>query len=188
MSERCLKSGTSPLPTSASSVPSSAEPRTGFVAVGRIVGVRGVRGEVVVEVLTDFPERFRPGSRLWLDGAPVDVESSAARRGQLAVKLGGVDSRQQAEALRGRILEVPESALHPLQPGTYYQFQLIGMEVVDPQGRRLGVLSEVLETGSNDVYVVKGERGEVLVPALEDVVLDVDVSSRRMIVDLPDEL
>jgi 16S rRNA processing protein RimM len=94
----------------------------------------------------------------------------------------------RAAALRGRILEVPESALHPLQPGTYYQFQLVGMEVLDAQGRHLGILTEIVETGSNDVYVVKGDGGEVLVPALDDVVLDVDVSSRRMIVDLPDEL
>lgn len=186
-SGRSSKSGTRSLPGPRSAGP-SAEHTAGFVAVGRIISVRGVSGEVLVEPLTDFPDRFRPGSRLWLEGRPVDVEASAPRRGRLGVKLAGVDSRERAEALRGRLLEVPESGLWELEPGTYYRFQLLGMTVVDRDGRPLGVLADILETGANDVYVVNGEAGELLVPAVDDVVLEVDVASRRMVVDLPGQL
>lgn len=185
--ERRSKSGSKP--ASRSSRPSASTPESGsdgFVAVGRIVSVRGVRGELVVQPLTDFADRFAPGSRLWLKGRPLEVEGSSTRGSRVLLRLRSVENRDQAEALRGGLLEVPESELRELEPGTYYSFQLEGMDVFDRAGRRLGTLAEILPTGANDVYVVRGDDGrELLVPALDDVVLEVDVAGRRMVADVP---
>ncbi len=184
--ERRSKSGSKPASRSSEAPASTAASGSdGFVAVGRVVSVRGVHGELVVEPLTDFADRFAPGSRLWLQGRPLDVERSSTRRGQVLLALGGIENRDQAEALRGALLEVPESELRELEPGTYYRFQLIGMAVFDPAGHRLGTLADILPTGSNDVYVVRDGDRELLVPALDDVVLEVDVAGGRMVVDLP---
>lgn len=183
---RRSKSGSKPAPR-ASQAPDSASASgsDGVVAVGRVVSVRGVRGELVVEPLTDFADRFAAGSRLWLQGRPLEVERSSTRRGRVLLTLRGVENRDQAASLRGVLLEVPESELRELEPGTYYRFQLIGLAVFDPAGGRLGTLADILATGANDVYVVRDDGREVLVPALDDVVLEVDVAGGRMVVDLP---
>lgn len=158
------------------------------VIVGRILGPWGMRGDVRIQVLTDFPERFSKGSKLYLDGSPTRVERSRHSPRGLLIKLEAVKDRTDAEKLAGRILSVPEDSLEKLPEGSYYQFQIIGMEVVSEEGERLGVVEDILITGSNDVYVVKGDGGELLLPAIEDVVLNVNVESNRMTVRLVEGL
>lgn len=174
-----------PRPPSASRHP---EPRPGFVAVGFVRAPFGLRGELAVEVLTDFPERFQPDARLYAGGAQYQVYSTRAHRGGLLVELRGLQSRAQAERLRGLLLEVPEDELVPLEEGRYYRFQIVGIEVFDRDGRPLGRVAEVIETGANDVYVVRDAEGDLLVPAIDSVVLQVDVAAARMVVDLPEGL
>ena len=159
-----------------------------MVIVGFIKGVWGVRGTMKVQVASDFPERFSIGSLLYLDNLPVKVEESFRQGGSLVLKLEGVDSRSDAEVHRGKPLHVPFSALSPLPEGSYYHFQIIDMQVWTTGGEYLGVVGSILSTGSNDVYVVKDGDSELLVPALEEVVLEVDVEGRRMTVDLPEGL
>jgi 16S rRNA processing protein RimM len=155
------------------------------VTIGRITAAHGIRGEVKVEPLTDFPQRFQPGSRLWLDGAPHDVERGRPQGRNVILKLRGVDSRTQAEALAGKALLAPEAA--PIEDeGVYYLHDVIGLRVEDTAGQTLGRLAEVLSTGSNDVYVVRGDRGELLLPALDDVIRQVDLPGGRILVDVPD--
>jgi 16S rRNA processing protein RimM len=149
---------------------------------------RGVRGELSVASLTEFPERFRRGSTLWAGGVAYTVRLARSFRATLLLQLEGITTRAQAEALRGRLLEVPLADLQPLDADRYYRFQLVGMAVNDIDGRPLGRLEEVLETGANDVYVVRNEDGELLVPAIDTVVRDVDVPGRRMVVELPPQL
>lgn len=148
--------------------------------VGRIVAPWGIRGEVKVEILTDNPTRFAPNSHLFLKGSPVLIERARAIGKSAVVKLKGVDTRDSAEALRDQVLEVPESDLMPLQPGEYYEHQIIGMLVCTKDGDVLGTVTEVLPTGSNDVYVVRGEKKEYLIPAIADVVKEIDLERGRM--------
>lgn len=159
------------------------------MVVGRIKGVHGVRGELTVESLTDVAERFSPGSVLYVEGKAVTVEASRRAKKGLLVKLGGVQDRNAAEALRGKLLTVPSSEVRPLPEGSYYHFQVLDMDVWTHDGGYLGRLEEVLTTPGNDVYVVRGPGGqEALIPALGDVVLEVDLDGGRMVVRVPEIL
>lgn len=163
-------------------MPEEFDPETA-VTVGVITGAHGIRGEVKVQALTDFPERFRPGARLWLDADSVEIEASRFVPKFIYVKLCGVDDRNQAEALRGRELKAPPFSSLP-EKGAFYRHEVLGLEVRDPAGRPLGVVADIFSTGSNDVYAVHGERGELLLPATDDVVHEIDVKRRVMTVEV----
>ena len=155
------------------------------VLVGRIRGVWGVSGDLKVEILSDMSRRFCSGSTVWTKGQALIVEHSRLNKGYVLVRFKGVCDRDQAQALVGAELSVPRSAVPPLPAGTYYYFQLIGMLVNSDDGSCLGTIAEVLETGSNDVYVVRRDDGkEVLVPALGNVVMSVDPDRGVMTVRL----
>lgn len=132
-------------------------------------------------MLTDWPERLAPGAEVWLDGstAPTAIARVEAGGRSVVVYLDAIDTREAAEALAGRFLE---AAAHALPRGVYYWDQLIGLEVVGPDGRAVGELVEVFRAGGNEVYRVVGPLGERLVPALRRVVLDVDLAAGRMTV------
>ena len=145
------------------------------------MGAWGIRGQLKVRSETDFPERFAPGSELHLNGAPAVVMSARPHRGGLVVGLSSVEDRNAAESLRGSLLTIREDQLAALPEGTYYHFQLIGMDVFTDEGEGLGRIAEILETPGNDVYIVRKEGGrDLLLPALKSVVLSVDVASARM--------
>jgi len=162
----------------------SKEPREGYVAVGCILAPRGVHGELKVEPLTDFPERFAPGQVVWVGGLRREVESSRPQRSQVLLKLAGIDSSEQAAGLRDELLEVPQEELTALGEGRYYRFQLLGMTAYDTAGEALGTIVDILSTGANDVYVVRGPRGELLLPAIEGVIKEVDAEGGCMVVEL----
>ena len=157
------------------------DPQTA-VNVGLIRSPHGLRGEVKVESLTDFPERFDPGATVWLDGAPLKVERSRWQGRSLVLKLEGIDDRMGAERLRGKELRAPPLA--ELGEDTYYRDDLIGLKVVDALGEPLGALADIFPTGSNDVYVVRGPRGELLLPAIDDVIKEIDLAGRRIVVEV----
>ncbi len=158
------------------------------VIVGRIVKVRGIRGEVIVRSLSDVPERFaRLGAVLVVeaDGSAVrfEIESVRPLQGEYIVKLGGIEDRRAAkDRLVGRGLAVIGEAVPPPSGDENYHFELIGLEVVRSDGGRIGTLESIIETGANDVYVVRGPGGEVLIPATREVIEKVDVAHGRMIV------
>lgn len=164
----------------------STEPR--FLAIGRVVKPHGVGGEVRVEVHTDVPDRFA-----WLESvyvgqdqpAPYAVESVRFHQAFVLIKLAGVDTRTAADSLRNEWLLVPESEAIPLEEGEYFLHDLIGLEVVVNDGRTLGRLAEVLETGANNVFVVAGDGGkQLLIPDIPDVVKEIDFANHRMTVEL----
>lgn len=161
------------------------EPPEGHVVVGRVTGPWGIRGHVKAQSQTDSPGRFEPGSELYLDGAPARVVSSRPHKVGYVVRLDSVPDRNAAESSRGALLTVPEVELSELPEDTYYHFQLVDMEVFTEEGERLGRIGEIIETPGNDVYIVRepGER-DLLIPAIRDVILDVDTDSSRMTVRL----
>ena len=167
--------------------PHHPQPREGFVAVGFVRAPRGVRGELSVEPMTDFAERFEPGAAVWAAGVSYTVAVARPHHKTLLVQFEGIESRDQAEPLRGLLLEVPDVTLAPLEQGRYYRFQIVGMDVVDTEGAPLGQIQEVLETGANDVYIVHDAESELLIPAIDSVVQNVDIDANRMVVQLLDK-
>jgi 16S rRNA processing protein RimM len=152
------------------------------VRVGQVVGAFGIAGAVKVLALTDFEDRFAPGSELLLGGASRRVEWSRRRPPGFVVKFSELDTRTVAETLRGSYLEVEDQDLKPLPVGRWYHHQLIGLSVATEGGEELGTLTSVLERPANDVWVVGQDDIEHLVPATHDAVLDVDLEGGRVTV------
>jgi len=160
-----------------------------LVKVGKIVGTHGYKGSVKVQPLTDFPERFHAGQKYLVqrgrESMELVISGCSPYRGHLLMKFAGVDDLETAERLRNHFLNVTIDQLHPLPAGTYYHFQLIGMRVEDQDRGFLGQLTEILETGANDVYVVESDLyGEILIPAIPQVIMAVDVPNQRLQVKL----
>ena len=150
-----------------------------------MTGAWGIRGHIKVQPQTNSPQRFDPGSSLYLDGAAVKVISSRQNKGGYVILLDSIPDRNAAETLRGSWLTIPESYLDTLPDDAFYHFQLMDMDVYTDEGERLGRIAEIIETPGNDVYIVRkpGER-DLLLPAIKDVVMNVDTQSSRMTVHL----
>jgi len=159
--------------------PSEAE----FITVGQILAPWGVNGKLKIKVITDFPQRFAPASTIYINRQPMTIASTEWHKGKLIIKLNQVDTIEAAQRLRGQPIEIHPSQLYPLPEGQYYHFHLIGLEVWTTQGELLGNITEILTAESNDNYVVSGAKGEILIPAIEDVVKSVDLAHRRITIE-----
>ncbi|HBT46320.1 MAG TPA: 16S rRNA processing protein RimM [Peptococcaceae bacterium] len=148
------------------------------VAVGKVVSTHGYRGEVKVWPWTDFPERFRPGTRLFLagGGGSLTVARSRQHGKSVIIRFNEIPDLTSAEKLRGTILEVEPWEVEPLPPGRYYIFQLVGCRVYTEDGEFLGELRDVQQTGANDVFIIVTPRAkEVLIPAVREIVREIDL-------------
>jgi 16S rRNA processing protein RimM len=154
------------------------------VAVGRITRAHGVHGELAVLVLSDVVGRFDPGATVWLeDGRPLTIASSRPHKDRLLVRFQQVGDRAAAEALHRAVLVVPESASPALPEGSWWDHQLVGCRLQTDTGRDLGTVREVIHTPANDVWsAVDDAETETLIPVLKDVVVDVDLDARRIVV------
>ncbi|HEX9123365.1 MAG TPA: ribosome maturation factor RimM [Actinomycetota bacterium] len=154
------------------------------VAVGRITGAHGIKGEVSLLVLSEVQDRFAPGAVVFLeDGRRLTVATSRRHRAGLLVTFEEVPDRTAAERMARHMLFVPESMSPPLPEGSWWDHQLVGCAVLTDDGRPLGELREVIHTAANDVWSAVDEGGrETLIPALRDVIVSVDVSSKRVVV------
>ncbi|UCC88754.1 MAG: 16S rRNA processing protein RimM [Anaerolineales bacterium] len=168
----------------------SSEPR--FIAIGRIIRPHGVRGEVSVEVLTDFPERFDTLEVVHLGEAmhaePWQITASRWHKDHVLLTLQGCEDRTSAQRLRGLLVQIPIEEAMGLPEDEYYPHQLIGLDVVTVEGEELGRISEILYTNANDVYVVIGPRGQILLPAIAEVIECVDLDAGQMRVRLMEGL
>jgi len=154
-----------------------------FITVGYILGSLGTKGEVKVEVMTDFPQRFVPPSTVYVNRQPMTITSSRWHKGKAVIKLNSIDGIEDTELLRGKLIEIHHSQLEPLPEGQFYHFQLIGLEVWTTQGKSLGRITEILTAQSNDNYVVNGSEGEILIPAIEDVVKSINPDKGYIIIE-----
>lgn len=160
-----------------------------LVSIGRISGTYGYKGTVKVTPLTDFPERFQNLKQVYLHHGgtvrPVELESAVPRNQVILVKISGVESKEEAQLYRGALLMVEEKDVYPLPEGVYYHFQLRGLDVYDSHYGYLGKLTDILETGANDVYVVKSPKhGEILIPAIGEAIDSIDLDLGEMRVTL----
>ena len=160
------------------------------VLVGIIARAHGLGGEVVVDPYSDAPERFAPGSTLtaaFPSGKTERLVVATVRPFQerLLVRFEGVESRTDAESLHGVDLTIARGEVRKLPEGRHYRFELIGLAVRSRDGETLGEVADVFATGGNDVYVIRGPRGEILLPAIEGVIVEIDTAGKTMTVAPP---
>ncbi len=156
-----------------------------LVTIGKAIKTFGVKGEMKIEPLTDFPERFGNLHRVFLvspAGKEIVCEVLSVRNagGAIYLLFAGYDTPEKAKVLNGWLLKIPEAETVPLPDGSYYWFELIGMEVVSESGEKLGEIVDIFQTGSNDVYVLKKGRKEFFIPATKEVIRQVDKKAKRM--------
>lgn len=165
----------------------------GYLSIGKIVGVHGVKGTLRVYSYAESPSIFQPGIRILLKNDtgfkkryPVCGVKSHTKG--LLLSVDGIHDRDAAAMLIGCEIFIEKSHLPELEEGAYYWSDIIGLAVYDTDDAYLGRVTSVVPTGGNDVYVVRNKDQEVLVPALEWVVLRIDLAAGRMIVNLPEGL
>jgi len=163
------------------------------VLIGEIVGVHGIKGTNRIRSYAESLSLYKPGSCVLVrekDGRENNREIIWVKphTGTALISFKGITDRGQAEALIGANLFIRKETLPDLDEDTHYWIDLIGIEVYTAEEEYLGRIESIIETGSNDVYVVKGNKKEVLIPALASVVLDIDIRHKRMQVELPEGL
>lgn len=155
--------------------------------IGQIVAPHGVRGDVRIYPDTDFPKRFLKMKYGYINGKKYEVESARLHKRVVLMKFVGVDDRNAAELLVKKDLQVPREDLVPLKKGQHYIYDILSSAVYDLQGHELGKLTDVLRTGSNDVYVVTADDGkETLLAAIPDVIKSIDEGEKKIVVDPPE--
>jgi 16S rRNA processing protein RimM len=159
-----------------------------FLDVGRIVRPHGLRGELVFQSFSELVQILKPSTEIHLgpEHTPAIVSAIRPHRSRYLLSIEGCEDRNAAEERRGEVVRIRFEQAEPLQEGVYYHWQILDLQVFTSEGDLLGTIVEILETGANDIYVVKDEQdGEILLPAIKDVILKVDLESSRMIVDVP---
>ncbi len=158
-----------------------------YLEVGHLRRTHGVKGEIVLDILTDFPERLRQDTQVFVgpEHLALRIASRRAFDRALLVSFEGYTDCDQVGQFRNELVYVRSDQLPPLPEGEYYHHQLLGLTVVDEEGHSLGNLAEILETGANDVYVVRSSEGkETLIPAIQEVILGVDLERGELRVRL----
>lgn len=164
---------------------------SGFLVIGQLIRPHGVRGEMRAAVYTQLPERFTWLEHIFLARDPTDpapqrvrVHSVRFHQGSVLIRLGEYSTRDDMEVLRGMWLLVPADEAIPLDEDEIFYHDLKGLDVFTDEGEALGTLTEVLETGANEVFIIHGQRGEILLPNIEEVVLKVDREAGTMVVHI----
>ena len=179
----------------AGSISSTDEEReyTNPVALGRIVGAHGLRGQLRVRYFGDDPDNLTQISVVRIAESEDDpggesyevIEVSAGRSGQVRMTLAGVENRDSAESLRGRLVVVDATQLTELPEGEYYSYQLVGCRIEGEDGCEIGTVREVWSTGAHDVFVVEDDTGvRHLIPAAESLLREIDITRRRIVIDI----
>jgi 16S rRNA processing protein RimM len=154
-----------------------------FITIGRVLGPWGLKGRIKVNPMTDFPERFDEGATVYIEEFPYIVERTEWHKGNALVKLKHIETVDEAEEFIGKFVEISPAQVRPLPAGQYYHYQIVGLNVVTGDGREIGVVTDVLTSSANDIYVVEGKDGEVLIPATEDIIKSIDVEKKMMIIE-----
>jgi len=169
------------------SVSGSPDGEPVYLTVGFLRRPHGVLGEIILDLHTDFPERLKIGRKLFLgeEHKPMTLTSARPHAKGMLIKFKGIETPEDVGKFRNQWVYVKASDMPPLPEGQLYQHELFGFSVVDESDKLLGELVEILETGANDVYVVKDANGrELLLPAIPSVILKVDPARRLIRVHL----
>ena len=160
-----------------------------FFEIGQIVNTFGIKGMVKVVPYTDDIQRFDRLKKVYLvskkEKKEYEVEEVKYQKNMVLIKFKGINSIEEAEELRNQYIQIPREDAINLEEGSYYIADLIGMKVITEEGENLGILEDIYNTGSNDIYVVKNELGkQLLLPAIQDVIKKIDLEEEKMIVHL----
>lgn len=158
-----------------------------YLTVGFLRRPHGVQGEIMMDLHTDFPERMKKGRKLFVgeEYQPMTLTNVRPHQAGLLVKFNGLETPEDAGKLRNQWVYIKAKDATPLREGQIYQHELFGFRVIDENDNTLGELVEIIETGANDVYVIRNESGkELLLPAIPSVILNLDTASRLMRVHL----
>jgi 16S rRNA processing protein RimM len=160
-----------------------------FLAVGKIGRTHGLRGELWMNIYTDFPERLKSGKLIFMGNRHEEMVIASfkvsGQRGLICLR--EVNTPEEASRFKNLLVYIRQEALPELPEGEFYHHDLIGMQVLDENEKNLGILLDIISTGANDVYVVRDpsdEKKEILIPAIPAVILDVDVQAGKMVVKL----
>ena len=156
-----------------------------YIETGKIVGTHGIRGEMRVQPWCDTPEFLTKFKTLYLDKNgenSVKITSSRAHKNIVLMKISGIDTIEKAETLRGKVLYLDREDTN-LPKGVFFQCDLIGCEVFDADSNeKLGEISDVSQTGANDVWHIKKDGKEYLIPSIPDVVINVDIDENKVVI------
>ena len=154
------------------------------IIIGKLGKVRGLNGELKIIPLTDFEDRFDNLERVDVDGKILQVDYVKSVGKNLIIRFDDYTTREGAQKLTGKLMRVDKSKAAPLAEGEYYTFDIIGLEVSELNGSKVGIVTEVLKTGSNDVFVTKSDDGrEILIPALKRVIKKIDIQNKSILID-----
>ncbi len=160
-----------------------------FICIGKIHRTHGIKGDVILDPITDFPERIRKGRAVFAgeQHKPLTIARVREKAPYLIVGFKELEDETKAAEFRNQYLYVKASDLPKLPEGQYYFHQLIGLDALDKAGGHVGVLTEIIETGANDVYVIRTDSGkEELVPAIPQHILKVDIDAKQISIDFPE--
>jgi 16S rRNA processing protein RimM len=162
--------------------------------VGKIVNTHGIRGELKIVPETDFPERFAEGSELVIVDAqqkqtPVKVQASRLHKNMYILKFEKYDNINDVEKYKGSLLKIEGKYQEPLDEGEYYYHEIMGCKVITDEGQELGLITEILTPGANDVWVVsRPQKKQLLLPVIDDVILEVNVADKIVRIHLMEGL
>lgn len=160
----------------------NAEKNSNEVIIGKLGKTHGLHGLIKIIPLTDFEGRFDDLKEVFVGGNLRQIENVAHIGEEIFAKFKGIDDRETAKNLTNKILTVPRSQAAPLDDGEFYTFDIIGCEVFDGE-KKIGVVTEVLKTGSNDVFQIETSDGkEILIPALKSVVREINIADKKIFV------
>jgi 16S rRNA processing protein RimM len=181
-----------PAPSGKRDLQNSGSPRSGepvYLTIGKLRRTHGVKGEILMDVLADDPEMIKPGLTLYVGTKHKEAKLAAVRAADksLIVRFESHTDCDQAAVFRNQFVAIKTSDAQPLNTGRYYHHEVIGLKAVDESGKQLGILTDIISTGANDVYVIKPLEGaEILVPAVKEFVIKIDPGSHLIVVRLPE--
>ncbi|MDD6485286.1 MAG: ribosome maturation factor RimM [Clostridiales bacterium] len=164
-----------------------------FLEAGKIINTHGLRGEVKLVTWTDFPEDFEALEHLYVNRKTgqetLTIENIKYQKNNIIVKFKEISDINEAQKYKNLIVLADRSELGELPEGVHYIVDLIGLDIVDENGEKIGVLQDVLNTGANDIYEIKREGAKnMLLPVIDDVVLDIDIENGKITVKIPEGL
>ena len=155
------------------------------ITIGKIGAARGLNGEVKIIPLTDFANRFDELKQVEVDGKSMQIDYVKYIGNNLVMRFANYNNREMAQKLTGKLIQVNKSEAAPLAEGEFYTFDIIGLNVLNETNDKIGEVTNVLKTGSNDVFVIKtDDEREILIPALKRVVKKIDITNKNIIVDM----
>lgn len=152
-----------------------------FLTVGTIINTHGINGEVKVKAYTDDLTRFKKLKQAYIDNNEIVIVGCKLQPGKVILKIDGIDSIEEAQKLKNKKIEVKRENAVKLPEDSYYSADIIGCKVFDELGENLGTIDDIIYTGSNDVYWIKGEK-ELLIPALKTIITDINIEDKRIVI------